>query len=173
MESAGRQVVHQVVAARDRAEDVINPSLLVGEREGRVAEVGLVAAAALIAGLYIRNKVRPAFLLGSMGLLVFADVIPVGGMHITHDIARGLSTTIAHAERMKTLWGSAMATVIDDRETIAVPLLGERGVDTIYHAPKSMLTGIIRPRLEEILEMVRERIDQANFALSRGATSRA
>jgi cell division protein FtsA len=96
--------------------------------------------------------------------LVFADVIPLGGMHITHDIARGLSTTIAHAERMKTLWGSAMATVIDDRETVAVPLLGERGVDTIYHAPKSMLTGIIRPRLEEILEMVRERIDQASFA---------
>lgn len=101
--------------------------------------------------------------------LVFADVIPVGGMHITHDIARGLSTTIAHAERMKTLWGSAMATVIDDRETIAVPLLGERGVDTIYHAPKSMLTGIIRPRLEEILEMVRERLDQASFARLAGS----
>jgi cell division protein FtsA len=101
--------------------------------------------------------------------LVFADVIPVGGMHITHDIARGLSTTIAHAERMKTLWGSAMATVIDDRETIAVPLLGERGVDTIYHAPKSMLTGIIRPRLEEILEMVRERLDQASFAKLAGS----
>ncbi|MGE0007476.1 MAG: cell division protein FtsA [Parvibaculaceae bacterium] len=101
--------------------------------------------------------------------LVFADVIPVGGMHITHDIARGLSTTIAHAERMKTLWGSAMATVIDDRETVAVPLLGERGVDTIYHAPKSMLTGIIRPRLEEILEMVRERLDRASFAKLAGS----
>ncbi|QIG51950.1 cell division protein FtsA [Nordella sp. HKS 07] len=103
------------------------------------------------------------------GHLVFADVIPVGGMHITHDIARGLSTTIAHAERMKTLWGSAMSTVVDDRETVAVPLLGERGVDTIYHAPKSMLTGIIRPRLEEILEMVRERLDRASFAKLAGS----
>ncbi|MFZ5671837.1 MAG: cell division protein FtsA [Pseudomonadota bacterium] len=103
------------------------------------------------------------------GHLVFADVIPVGGMHITHDIARGLSTTIAHAERMKTLWGSAMATVLDDRETVAVPLLGERGVDTIYHAPKSMLTGIIKPRLEEILEMVRERLDKASFARLAGS----
>jgi cell division protein FtsA len=101
--------------------------------------------------------------------LVFADVIPVGGMHITHDVARGLSTTIAHAERMKTLWGSAMATVTDDRETVAVPLLGERGVDTIYHAPKSMLTGIIRPRLEEILEMVRERLDQSTFTRLAGS----
>lgn len=103
------------------------------------------------------------------GQLVFADVIPIGGMHITHDIARGLSTTIAHAERMKTLWGSAMATVLDDRETVAVPLLGERGVDTIYHAPKSMLTGIIRPRLEEILEMVRERLDRAAFVRLAGS----
>lgn len=103
------------------------------------------------------------------GHLVFADVIPVGGMHITHDIARGLSTTIAHAERMKTLWGSAMATVLDDRETVAVPLLGERGVDTIYHAPRSMLTGIIKPRLEEILEMVRERLDRASFAKLAGS----
>lgn len=103
------------------------------------------------------------------GHLVFADVIPVGGMHITHDIARGLSTTIAHAERMKTLWGSAMATVLDDRETVAVPLLGERGVDTIYHAPKSMLTGIIKPRLEEILEMVRDRLDKASFARLAGS----
>lgn len=103
------------------------------------------------------------------GHLVFADVIPVGGMHITHDIARGLSTTIAHAERMKTLWGSAMATVLDDRETVAVPLLGERGVDTIYHAPKSMLTGIIKPRLEETLEMVRERLDKASFAKLAGS----
>lgn len=101
--------------------------------------------------------------------LIFADVIPVGGMHITHDIARGLSTTIAHAERVKTLWGSAMATVVDDRETVAVPLLGERGVDTIYHAPKSMLTGIIRPRLEEILEMVRERLDASPFTKLAGS----
>jgi cell division protein FtsA len=101
--------------------------------------------------------------------VIFADVVPVGGMHITHDIARGLSTTIAHAERMKTLWGNAMATVIDDRETVAVPLLGERGVDTIYHAPKSMLTGIIRPRLEETFEMVRERLDRASFAKLSGS----
>ena len=43
------------------------------------------------------------------GNLVFADSVPVGGMHVTNDIARGMSTSIAHAERMKTLWGSALA----------------------------------------------------------------
>jgi cell division protein FtsA len=98
------------------------------------------------------------------GNLVFADVIGLGGQHITNDIARGLSTTIAHAERMKTLWGSGLAAQVDEREMISVPLLGERGVDTVQKVPKSMLTGIIRPRLEEIFEMVRDRIEASGAA---------
>jgi cell division protein FtsA len=98
------------------------------------------------------------------GHVVFADVIPLGGQHITNDIARGLSTTIAHAERMKTLWGSALASAIDEREMVAVPLLGERGVDTVHHVPRSMLTGIIRPRLDETFDLIRERIERASLA---------
>ena len=93
------------------------------------------------------------------GKLVTADVLPLGGQHITNDIARGLSTTIAHAERMKTLWGSALASAVDEREMISVPLLGERGVDTVQQVPKSMLTGIIRPRLEETFELLRARLE--------------
>ena len=98
------------------------------------------------------------------GHLVTSDIIPIGGMHITNDIARGLSTTIAHAERMKTLWGSALASQVDEREMIAVPLLGERGVDTVQKVPKSMLTGIIRPRLEEIFELLRDKIEASGVA---------
>jgi cell division protein FtsA len=98
------------------------------------------------------------------GHLVHADVVPLGSQHITNDIARGLSTTIAHAERMKTLWGSALASQIDEREMISVPLLGERGVDTVQKVPKSMLTGIIRPRLEEIFELVRDKIEASGAA---------
>ena len=96
--------------------------------------------------------------------LVHADVIPLGGQHITNDIARGLSTTIAHAERMKTLWGTATSTQIDDREMLSVPLLGERGVDTVQKVPKSSLTAIIRPRVEETLEMVRDRLEHCGAA---------
>jgi cell division protein FtsA len=98
------------------------------------------------------------------GRLVFADSIPLGGQHITNDIAQGLSTTIAHAERMKTLWGSAIASGTDDRETISVPLLGESGACTSHTVPKSILTGIIRPRLEEILDLVRARIEASPLA---------
>jgi cell division protein FtsA len=95
------------------------------------------------------------------GHLVFADVAAIGGHHITSDLARGLSTTIAHAERMKTLYGSAIPSSVDEREMVAVPLLGERGVDTVHHVPRSMLTGIIRPRLEEMFEMIRDRLEDA------------
>lgn len=105
-----------------------------------------------------------SFAVFNEGHLVCADVVPLGGMHITNDIARGLSTTIAHAERMKTLWGSALASQIDEREMIAVPLLGERGVDTVQKVPKSMLTGIIRPRLEEIFEMLRDKLEMSGVA---------
>ncbi len=105
-----------------------------------------------------------SFAIFSESHLVHADIIPLGGQHITNDIARGLSTTIAHAERMKTLWGSALASQIDEREVIAVPLLGERGVDTVQKVPKSMLTGIIRPRVEEIFEMLRDKLEACGAA---------
>jgi cell division protein FtsA len=100
-----------------------------------------------------------SFAVFSEGHLVHAEVLPIGGQHITNDIARGLTTTIAHAERMKTLWGSATPSQIDEREMIAVPLLGERGVDTVQKVPKSMLTGIIRPRIEEVFDLVRGRLE--------------
>lgn len=106
---------------------------------------------------------------GTTSLAVFADgqlqhtdVIPVGGQHVTNDIARGLSTTIAHAERMKTLHGSTHAAPEDDRELLPVPLVGEDD-HAIAKVPRSMLVGIIRPRLEETFELVRARLDDAGL----------
>jgi hypothetical protein len=45
--------------------------------ESLIRSLGLAAAAALIIGLYIRDKIRPAFLLGVMGMLIFADVMTI------------------------------------------------------------------------------------------------
>jgi cell division protein FtsA len=95
----------------------------------------------------------------SAGHLVFADCIPIGGQHITTDIARGLTTPMAQAERMKTLYGSAIATASDDREIIDVPQVGEEDASASNHVPRSLLVGIIQPRVEEILELVRERLE--------------
>jgi cell division protein FtsA len=97
------------------------------------------------------------------GNLVFADGVPVGGCHVTNDIARGLSTPIAHAERMKTLYGSAIASSADEREMITVPLVGEEDEGHANHVPKSLLVGIIAPRLEETFELVRDRLEASGF----------
>jgi len=97
------------------------------------------------------------------GNLVFGDSVAVGGGHVTNDIARGLSTPLAHAERMKTLYGSAIASHADERETITVPLVGEEDDGNANHVPKSLLVGIIAPRLEETFELVRDRLEASGF----------
>lgn len=97
------------------------------------------------------------------GELVHTDSIPVGGQHVSNDIARGLATSLQHAERMKTLYGNAIPSANDDREVIKVPLVGEENNAEAGQIPRSMLVGIIRPRMEEILEMVRDRLVSAGF----------
>ena len=98
----------------------------------------------------------------SEGNLVFADVVPLGGNHITSDIACGLSTTLAHAERLKTMSGSVLPSLCDGENQIAVPLLGEIGADTVHKVSRALLNGIIRPRVEEIFELVRDRLDSTS-----------
>jgi len=97
------------------------------------------------------------------GNLVRTDSIPIGGAHVTGDIARGLSTTLAHAERLKTLYGNALPSESDSNESIDVPLIGETSHNEANHVPKSLLIGILRPRLEEILEMIRDRLEASGF----------
>ncbi|HYG87621.1 MAG TPA: cell division protein FtsA [Azospirillum sp.] len=98
------------------------------------------------------------------GQMVWTDCIRLGGNHVTNDIARGLTTPVVHAERMKTLYGSAMASAADEREMIDVPLVGEEDRASGNHVPKSLLVRIIQPRLEEIFEQVRSRLEQSGFA---------
>ncbi len=102
------------------------------------------------------------------GHIVHSDAVAVGGNHITMDVARGLSTSVAHAERLKTLYGSTIATASDDRETVAVPSVDEDERDAVSHVPKSHLVRIMRPRVEEILELVRDRLKAAGFSSEAG-----
>src|SRR5262249_45759345 len=97
------------------------------------------------------------------GHIVYSDVVPIGGSHVTNDIARGLSTPLAHAERMKTLYGNAIASPADERESLAVPQIGEDEDGQSNHVPKSLLVGVIGPRLEETPEMVRNRLEASGF----------
>lgn len=100
--------------------------------------------------------------------LVFTDSIPVGGTHVTNDIARGLSTPLAQAERMKTLYGSCLPTRSDDRQLIEVPPISDDGTGESGQVPRSMLVSIVRPRLEETFEIVRARLEEAGFDKAAG-----
>ena len=111
---------------------------------------------------------------GTTGMAVFAEgqlmhtaQLPVGGVHVTNDIARVLSTPVAHAERLKTLYGSAQASPDDDREMLPVPLVGEEE-HQIAKVPRSMVVNIIRPRLEENFEMVRDRLEGSGLTRAAG-----
>ncbi len=111
---------------------------------------------------------------GTTGMAVFAEgqllhtaQLPVGGGHVTNDIARVLSTPLSHAERLKTLYGSAHASPDDDREMLPVPMVGEEE-HQIAKVPRSMVVGIIKPRLEETFEMVRERLEGSGLGRAAG-----
>ena len=108
---------------------------------------------------------------GTTGVAVFieddvihTDVVPIGGNQITNDIARGLSTPLDHAERMKVLYGNAVPSPADERETIDVRLIGEGEDASANPVPRSQLNRIIRPRVEEIFEVVRARLEASGFA---------
>jgi len=90
------------------------------------------------------------------GNLVHIDSIPLGGSSITNDIARGLATPLAQAERLKTLYGTLIPSSSDDRESILVTQMGETDKTQAYQIPKGTLIHIIRSRVEEILELVGE-----------------
>jgi cell division protein FtsA len=96
------------------------------------------------------------------GRFVHADGFALGGNHVTMDLARGLSIGLQSAERIKTLYGSVMAGGSDDRDLIALPAI--RGEDAPGSVSRTMLTNIIRPRVEEILEMVRDRLATSPFS---------
>ena len=93
------------------------------------------------------------------GAAVYGDCIPVGGQHVTSDIARGLSTTLQQAERLKTLYGSCQPAPSDDRELIDAPRIGEEDDTSPNRVPRSFLVSIIAPRLEETFELVRKRME--------------
>lgn len=97
------------------------------------------------------------------GSLVFTDMVPVGGNHVTSDIAQGLGTPLIAAERLKTLFGSATAGPDDHRDMIDVPQIADDGGAASHHVPRSMLAGVIAPRIEETFEMVRDRLRAAGL----------
>jgi cell division protein FtsA len=104
---------------------------------------------------------------GTTDILLYVDggiahtsVIPVGGNNITSDVAAGLRTPMAEADRLKRLSGCALGRMVGDEEEIEVPGVGG-------HAPRRtarrVLSDIIEPRVEEIFAVIRKRIEDTGL----------
>ncbi len=94
------------------------------------------------------------------GSIRHTAVIPVGGGNFTNDIAIGLRTPPAEAEKIKIKYGSAQADRVRDGETVEVPSVGGRSPRLIS---RQMLAEIIQPRAEEIFMLVGQEIERVGF----------
>jgi cell division protein FtsA len=95
--------------------------------------------------------------------MIYADSVRMGGDHVTADISKGLQVPLTTAERIKTRFGGVHATGMDDREMIDIG--GDSGdwEKDRRQVSRTELIGIMRPRVEEILEETRARLDAAGF----------
>lgn len=92
------------------------------------------------------------------GQMIYADALAIGGHHITLDIARQLSVSVADAERIKTFYASVLPGQQDERDLIPIVPVGAEEDEAPNAIARSMLTRIVHPRIEEILTAVRERM---------------
>ncbi|MBI3699246.1 MAG: cell division protein FtsA [Afipia sp.] len=100
----------------------------------------------------------------SGGQFVHAGGFALGGQHITMDLARGLGTCIADAERIKTLYGTALTGGSDARDSVSVPVADDFDRDASQIVSRATIANIVRQRVEETFEMVRDRLADSPFA---------
>jgi len=93
---------------------------------------------------------------------IYGDSFLVGSNNITNDLARGVSTTLESAERLKTLYSSLISSPSDEFEIIEIPIIsGESG--KFNQINKLKINSIVKPRVEETLEIVWQKIKQNNL----------
>jgi len=102
------------------------------------------------------------------GSLKHTSVLGLGGDFITNDIAAGLRTPAADAEKIKKKFGCATTQLVGKEETIEVPSVGGRKPRVM---PRQLLCEIIEPRVEEIFALVRRECAKAGYedTISSGA----
>ncbi|WP_062012128.1 cell division protein FtsA [Aureimonas sp. AU4] len=97
------------------------------------------------------------------GHFAYADAVALGGHHITMDLARGLSIRPEQAERLKVMHGNALPGMGADNETVAVAPLGDDSGEQPINVSRNLVARIIRPRVEETLELIRDRLNASNL----------
>lgn len=104
---------------------------------------------------------------GTTGIAVYVEgsvchtaVLPVGGNHITNDVAIGLRTPFAAAEEIKIAYGSALSGQIDEDEEIEVSTFGRSRQDRIS---RTQLCEIVEARLAEVFSLIQGEIKSSGY----------
>ena len=152
--TSAQNIVKSVKKAQLRVKDIVLEQLASAEAVLTPDEQELGVALVDIGG-------------GTTDIAVFLDgsvkhtaVLAIGGSHITNDIAIGLRTPTAEAERIKKKFGCAMTALVHENETIEVPSVGGREPRVIH---RRVLSDIIQPRAEEVFGLVRREIIKSGY----------
>lgn len=101
------------------------------------------------------------FVVLNEGVVVHVGTIPIGGGHFTNDVAVGMRTPLADAEKIKRMFGCAVVTSIPETNEIEVPSVGDRPARM---EPQRRVAEILEPRARELFEMLRDNLRQAGVA---------
>jgi cell division protein FtsA len=160
--------VHIVTASVTSAQNVVKCCQRCGLH---VADIVLEPLASAEAVLHDDEKELGVALIdiggGTTDIAVFMDgsiahtaVLPLGGNHLTNDIAVGLRAPLEAAEKIKQRWGCALPSLLSPGETIEVPSVGGRAPRVV---PREELVAVIMPRVEEIFDQVKKDLARAGY----------
>ncbi|WP_029917445.1 cell division protein FtsA [Pelobacter seleniigenes] len=140
---AGADVADIVLEQLASSEAVLSPD----EKELGVALVDIGGGTADIA-------------IFSEGAIKHTSVLSIGGDHLTNDIAVGLRTPMAEAEKIKQAYGCCLTSMVGKDETIEVPSVGGREPRILS---RQLLAEILEPRVEEIFSLVNREIIKSGY----------
>ncbi len=94
------------------------------------------------------------------GAVWYTGILPLGGDHISNDVAVGLRTPTADAEELKKRHGCALTALVREDEVISVPSVGGRKARELS---RQICSEIIQPRVEEIFTLVARELTKAGL----------
>lgn len=158
--------LHMVTASASATQNVVTALNRAGLHVDNVVYEALMSADAVLRADEKELGVCLADIgAGSTDLIVYCDgmvthtgVIPIGGDHFTNDVAVGLRTPVASAERIKKSFGNTISSEVPEGDEIEVPAVGDRPSRLM---PRRFMAEILEPRADEVCELVRDHLRQA------------
>ena len=160
--------VHIVTSAVTSAQNIVKCCNRAGLNIGDIVLMPLAAAEAVLSGEERELGVALVDIgSGTTDIAVFHDgtvrhsaVLSVGGNHLTNDIAAGLRTPTADAERIKQRYGLAKASTVSGDQRVEVSSVAGKTAGTVS---RHILCEIIEPRMEEIFQLVQREIAKSGY----------